>query len=117
MLVLAACGSGDDANANPAADPNPTPADTAPADTAPAPEPAREFVADAPLVVGELASLPLELGSTWRVDTLHAPFTFSVTDELAVFANNDNYFVVASPTATEPSDRSLQFIRLSLIHI
>ena len=111
VLVLAACGSGDDANANPAADPNPTPADTAPADTAPAPEPAREFVADAPLVVGELASLALELGSTWRVDTLHAPFTFSVTDELAVFANNDNYFVVASPTATEPSDRSLQFIR------
>ena len=113
MLVLAACGIGDDANADSSANPVPTPSDTAPANAEPEQDNATvaEFVADAPLVVGEFASLSLELDSTWRVDTLQTPFTFSVTDELAVFANEDSYFVVASPTATEPSDRSLQFIR------
>ncbi len=68
-----------------------------------------EFVPDAPPLVDE--SGQLDLGSTWRIDTLDTPFTFSVPEELVVIGNDNGLLIVASSSTAGQGDRGIQFLR------
>ena len=111
MLLVAACGGGSSSNADSPSEGN-TADGEAPEEQAPTLEdteqPSAEFVAAASLIDQE--SGPLEPG-TWRVDTLDTPFTLSTTEDLFVFANDNSFLALATPTSTGPGDRDLSFIR------
>lgn len=126
LLITASCGRG--VGEGTAASEEVTTEETAPSETAEestteaepvadetevAPEPTEqveaEFISDAPVLVDE--SGQLDLGSTWRIDTLDTPLTFSVPEDLVVIDNDNGLLIVTSSRSTGQGDRGIQFLR------